>query len=89
MTQMINMIPKDTSAFFALKHSIDDQVTRLGWTKERAIVYIKDRYGVRSRLSMTNAQLQHLLITLTNMSTPKIREKTAKRFDRRRKKVRD
>jgi hypothetical protein len=80
---------KDTTAFFALKHCIDDQVARLGWTKERAIVYIKDRYGVRSRLSMTNDQLQHLLITLTNMSTPKTREKSAKKSDRRRRRIRD
>lgn len=83
------MTTKDTTAFFALKHAIDDQIARLGWTKERAIVYIKDRYGVRSRLSMTNVQLQHLLITLANMSTPEIREKSAKRSDRRRRKVRD
>jgi hypothetical protein len=85
----MHMIPKDTTAFFALKHSIDDQVTRLGWTKERAIVYIKNRYGVRSRLSMTNAQLQHLLITLTNMSTPETREKLVKKRDRRRRRMCD
>lgn len=86
---MTNMPTKDTTAFFALKNAIDDQIARLGWTSERAIVYIKDRYGVRSRLSMTNDQLQHLLITLTNMTTPKIREKTAKRSDKRRRFRRD
>lgn len=80
---------KDTTAFFTLKNAIDDQVARLGWTSERAIVYIKDRYGVRSRLSMTNTQLQHLLITLTNMTTPETREKLAKRSDKRRRRIRD
>lgn len=75
---------KDTSVFFALKHAIDDQVTRLGWTTERCIVYIKSRYGVRSRLSMTNAQLEHLLGTLTKMSDPPVREKAVNRTDRRR-----
>lgn len=83
------MTSKDTTAFFALKNAIDDQIARLGWTPERAIVYIKDRYGVRSRLSMTNDQLQHLLITLTNMSTPEIREKSVKRSDKRRRFRRD
>ena len=61
---------KDTTAFFALKHAIDDQVARLGWTKKRCIVYIKDRYKVRSRLSMTDEQLRHLFKTLSKMPTP-------------------
>jgi hypothetical protein len=78
------MMNKDTTVFFALKHAIDDQVARLGWTPERCIVYIKSRYGVRSRLSMTNAQLEHLLQTLSKMSSPSTREKTVNRTDRRR-----
>jgi hypothetical protein len=76
---------KDAVFFFALKHAIDDQVARLGWSTERCIVYIKDRYGVRSRLAMTDMQLQHLLKTLSNMPSPVIRDKSNKRTDRRRK----
>lgn len=82
------MTTKDTTAFFLLKHAIDDQVARLGWSKERCIVYIKDRYKVRSRLSMTDEQLKHLLKTLSNMSTHITSEKLNNRVDRRRKRKR-
>jgi hypothetical protein len=75
----------DTNEFFALKHAIDDQVARLGWSKERCIVYIKDRYGVRSRLSMTDEQLKHLLKSLSSLSTQATRRKSNNRLDRRRK----
>jgi hypothetical protein len=81
----MKMMNKDTVSFFALKHAIDDQVARLDWSTERCIVYIKDRYGVRSRLAMTDMQLQHLLQTLSNMPDPVIRDKSNKRTDRRRK----
>jgi hypothetical protein len=79
------MTAKDTAAFFALKYAIDDQVARLGWSKERCIVYIKERYKVRSRLSMTDDQLRHLLQVLSNMSTPQTSSKSSSKADRRRK----
>ncbi|MGL5940803.1 MAG: hypothetical protein ACRC2S_10495 [Waterburya sp.] len=43
--------------FWATKHAIDDEVARLGWSKEKCIVYIKQRYNARSRLAMTDEQL--------------------------------
>lgn len=79
---------RKTEEFFALKHAIDDQVARLGWSKERCIVYIKDRYGVRSRLSMTDEQLKHLLKTLSKISTSAISTKPSTKADRRRKRRR-
>jgi hypothetical protein len=79
------MIFKDTTEFFALKNAIDDQVARLGWSKERCIVYTKERYGVRS---MTDDQLRHLLQVLTNMSTPQASTKSSTKVDRRRKRKR-
>ncbi|NJK58219.1 MAG: hypothetical protein HC939_20700 [Pleurocapsa sp. SU_5_0] len=82
------MPTKDTTAFFALKHAIDDQVARLGWSKERCIVYIKDRYKVRSRLSMSDDQLRHLLKVLSSMSTHATSERSSNRVDRRRRKKR-
>jgi hypothetical protein len=82
------MMNRKTEEFFELKHAIDDQVGRLGWTKERCIVYTKERYGVRSRLSMTDDQLRHLLQVLTNMSTPQTSTKSSTQADRRRKKKR-
>jgi hypothetical protein len=82
------MIPRDTAEFFKLKNAIDDQVARLGWSKERCMVYTKERYGVRSRLSMTDGQLRHLLQVLTNMSTPQTSTKPSTQADRRRKRKR-
>lgn len=78
------MIPRDTDEFFALKQAIDDQVARLGWSKERCIVYTKDRYGVRSRSSMTNDQLKHLLQVLTKMPSSTANTKSSTKPDRRR-----
>jgi lipopolysaccharide biosynthesis protein len=82
------MTTKDTTEFFALKHAIDDQVARLGWSKERCIVYIKERYGVRSRLSMTDEQLKHLLKTLSRLRIQPPSDKLNNRLDRRRRKKR-
>ncbi|MBW4534678.1 MAG: hypothetical protein KME09_12155 [Pleurocapsa minor HA4230-MV1] len=79
---------RKTEEFFALKHAIDDQVARLGWSKERCIVYIKDRYGVRSRLSMTDEQLKHLLDTLSRLKLQPTSERSNSRLDRRRKRKR-
>jgi hypothetical protein len=72
---------KETVEFYRLKRAIDDQVARLGWTKERCIVYIQNRYGVRSRLSMTDTQLRHLLQALSSMSTHTTSEKLSNRLD--------
>jgi hypothetical protein len=83
------MIPRDTNEFFALKQAIDDQIARLGWTNERCIVYTKDRYGVRSRSSMTNDQLKHLLQTLSSMKIHATSEKLSSRVDRRRRRRRE
>jgi hypothetical protein len=55
--------------FWATKHAIDDEVTRLGWSKEKCIVYIKQRYNARSRLAMTDEQLTSFLNHLKSLST--------------------
>lgn len=72
--------------FFHLKHAIDDEVARLGWSKERCIVYTQDRYGVRSRNAMTDDQLKHLLSTLQRLtkSQPTTKRLRTRKRDRRR-----
>jgi hypothetical protein len=50
--------------FWSLKHAIDDEVNRVGWSVERCKVYILQRYHVQSRLAMTDDQLSHLLAHL-------------------------
>ena len=73
--------------FFHLKHAIDDEVARLGWSKERCIVYTQQRYGVRSRNAMTDDQLRHLLVTLRGLtkSQPTTKKLRNRKRDRRRK----
>lgn len=85
---MIGMMNRKTEEFFALKHAIGDQVARLGWSKERCIVYIQDRYKVRSRLLMTDEQLKHLLNTLSKMSTSATSTEVSTKVDRRRRRKR-
>ena len=74
--------------FFHLKHQIDDEVARLGWSKERCIVYTQDRYGVRSRNAMTDYQLKHLLNALRNLKPQITSQKSSSRLDRRRRRRR-
>ena len=75
----------DAAQFFHLKHQIDDEVARLGWSKERCIVYTQDRYGVRSRNAMTDDQLRHLLVTLKSLTKS---QTTTKKLSTRKRKRR-
>ena len=43
--------------FWEIKHQIDDEIKRIGWSKDRAKDYIKKVYNKSSRLSMTDEQL--------------------------------
>ncbi len=69
--------------FWATKHAIDDEVARLGWSKEKCIVYIKQRYNARSRLAMTDEQLTTFLKHLQSLPTKE--NLTTKPRDRKRK----
>ena len=50
--------------FWSLKHQIDDEIARLGWSKRHCTAYIVKRYGKISRLVMTDDQLIDLLEAL-------------------------
>lgn len=50
--------------FWELKHEIDDEIARLGWSKDECIAYIQKHYQKRSRLAMNDYQLKHLLSQL-------------------------
>jgi hypothetical protein len=43
--------------FWEIKKEIDKEVERVGWSKEKCIAYISNRYHARSRLAMTDDQL--------------------------------
>ena len=43
--------------FWKLKHQIDDEIIRLGWTKDECISYIQQRYNKRSRLVMSDEEM--------------------------------
>ena len=60
------------SQFWEIKHQIDDEVARLGWSKAKCKSHIKTVYGASSRLSMTDEQLFDLLAYLRNLSATQI-----------------
>ena len=51
----------DLTEFWTIKHQIDDEIARLGWSKLYCKQFIICMYGCRSRLDMTDQQLQDLL----------------------------
>ena len=64
---MQNRKPMTATEFWEIKHKIDDEVARLGWTVPYCKRYIEFHYGCRSRLVMTDAQLVHLYETLSSI----------------------
>ncbi|MDJ0593433.1 MAG: hypothetical protein QNJ72_26185 [Pleurocapsa sp. MO_226.B13] len=61
--------------FWNLKHQIDDEVARLGWSKAKCKAYIQSHYGKDSRLKMTDDELIDLLETLRNLASSQISTK--------------
>ena len=57
--------------FWKLKHQIDDEIKRLGWTKEQAKNHIYIKYRKYSRLSMSDEQLFDLLSYLRSFCSTK------------------
>ena len=53
--------------FWEIKKEIDREVERVGWSKEKCIAYISERYHALSRLAMTDEQLTHLRDTLVSL----------------------
>ncbi len=47
----------DSIDYQELIASIDAEMSRLGWTKERGIGYIQGKYGVKSRVQLSDAQI--------------------------------
>jgi phage tail tape-measure protein len=75
--------------FWRIKHQIDDEVARLGWSKARAKGHIEQVYRKSSRLVMSDEQLLHLLEYLQSLPTPTRNNTTSKTTSRKRKKRRD
>lgn len=78
----------DGEIFWRLKYAIDDEVKRLGWSTEKCISHIQKHYKVRSRLLMTDEQLEDLLAHLVGLSKPqttvsKLKTRKEKRKRRR------
>ncbi len=57
--------------FWNLKHQIDDEAARLGWSKQECKAYILKHYGKDSRLKMTDDELIDLLKNLKSLPTKK------------------
>ena len=74
--------------FWKLKHQIDDEVKRLGWSIEECKDYIQKHYGKRSRLVMTDAQLKHMLCQLWYLGHDDKSEVTKSKVNRRKRRRR-
>ena len=70
--------------FWQIKHQIDDEVERLGWSTEFCKEYIETRYNRRSRLVMSDDQLIQFLAKLRSTPTTKGRSRASARRSRRR-----
>lgn len=70
--------------FWDIKHQIDDEVDRLGWSKDKCKSHIKTVYGATSRLSMTDEDLIDLLNYLRNLTVSKIIPSVSRRKPRKR-----
>lgn len=74
-----NRKPLSGAEFWEIKHKIDDEVARLGWSKDYCKRYIEYHYGAHSRLYMTDSQLHHFLSTLQKLKSSKSTQKLLKR----------
>ena len=83
MTQ--NPKPLTETEFWEMKHQVDDEVARLGWSVDFCKRYIAYHYGCRSRLTMTDDQLVHLYDTLRSVgcTQPTIKRKRKSILGRR------
>lgn len=84
----MNNKKQQATEFWRLKQAIDDEVKRLSWTTDQCIAHIQKHYQARSRLTMTDEQLQDLLDFLTRLSkpqttVPKLKTRKEKRKRRR------
>lgn len=70
--------------FWDIKHQIDAEVERLGWTKEQCKSHIKTVYGANSRLSMSDEDLLDLLAYLRNLHSVKIIPRVSSRKAKKR-----
>lgn len=60
---------QNTINFWQIKHQIDDEVKRLGWSVDYCKEYIQKHYGKRSRLVMSDSELTQLLAKLRTIKT--------------------
>ena len=72
--------------FWQIKHQIDDEVKRLGWSTDYCKEYIQKHYGKRSRLVMSDSELTQFLAKLRSTPVVKKTSKARARRNRRRRK---
>lgn len=74
--------------FWEVKHQIDDEINRLGWSKSKVKVHIKTVYGKSGRLSMTDEELLDLLRYLRSFCSVKSISRVSRPSRRERRKRR-
>jgi hypothetical protein len=74
--------------FWEIKKEIDREVDRVGWSKEKCIAYIYNRYHVRSRLAITDDQLIHFKAYLVSLPDKQVAKSSSKKLLKNRLRVR-
>ena len=78
----------DKIDFWEIKHQIDDEVKRLGWSTDECKAYIQKHYNKRSRLVMNDCQLKDLLCRLWHLGRDNEPEDVRSRNNRRKRRNR-
>ncbi|WP_319418870.1 hypothetical protein [Pleurocapsa sp. FMAR1] len=71
--------------FWELKHAIDDEVATLGWSTTACRNVINKRYRKRSRLLLSDEQLEDLLAYLQGLNAGVDRQKAIEKKEKRKK----
>ncbi|WP_319422757.1 hypothetical protein [Pleurocapsa sp. FMAR1] len=82
------MKQQDAIKFWELKHAIDDEVAILGWSVTACRNVINKRYQKRSRLLLSDEQLEDLLAYLQGLNAGTDAQELAARKEKRRKRRR-
>ena len=71
MKMILSKLELESNVWY-LKNRIDDELSRLGWDREKRNLCIKRLYGKTSLLVLSNKELLDLLKRLRNLSSEQI-----------------
>jgi len=72
--------PLTITEFWGIKKEIDREVERVGWSKEKCVAYISNRYHCFSRLAMSDYHLAHFRDYLRSLPDKKAIKPSSKKL---------